>query len=230
MATAANYATLQQTPASAPRAVANPGNHPTLHNEGYPRLAFFLSQHTRYLHLRRFSALAIRLLLYRQHRLMGLEKDLLHLEDRDAQFDPDFLKNFARIDAEYNTPVIVREKTQGRLYEKLQNELKEYEEALLRFNRLAGKGYDAAELRDFQVFLDRNDLLGLDAAIWGSQNDPEGHASDIYQVVDRSSPSTISRFFRDKFVSWAPLALGAIDLVQKTPGHLWMPQFQRAPN
>jgi hypothetical protein len=117
---------LQQTPASAPRAVANPGNHPTLHNEGYPRLAFFLSQHTRYLHLRRFSALAIRLLLYRQHRLMGLEKDLLHLEDRDAQFDPDFLKNFARIDAEYNTPVIVREKTQGRLYEKLQNELKEY--------------------------------------------------------------------------------------------------------
>ncbi|RYN33363.1 hypothetical protein AA0117_g3239 [Alternaria alternata] len=57
---------------------------------------------------------------------MGLEKDLLHLEDRDAQFDPDFLKNFARIDAEYNTPVIVREKTQGRLYEKLQNELKEY--------------------------------------------------------------------------------------------------------
>jgi hypothetical protein len=126
MAASANYATLQQASSSAPRAPANPGNHPTLHREGYPRLAFFLSQNTRYLHLRRFSALAIRLLLYRQYKLTGLEKDLLHLEGRDAETDPNILKNFACIDTEYKRPDTIQETTQYRLYEKLKEELKEY--------------------------------------------------------------------------------------------------------
>lgn len=125
MAALGNYATRQHASLT-PQAPASLGDNRTLHREGYPGLAFFLSQNSKYLHLRRFSALAIRLLLYRQHRLTGLEKDLLHLENRDANLDPDFLRNFARIDAEYNKPDIIREKTQGRLYEKLQNELKEY--------------------------------------------------------------------------------------------------------
>ncbi|KAI4915778.1 hypothetical protein J4E90_004224 [Alternaria incomplexa] len=208
MAASASYATPQHTSSAQP-APANPGNHATLHKDGYPSLAFFFSRNSRYLHLRKFSALAIRVLLYRQYKLTRLEKDLLHLEQRDAEKNPNILKDFALIEAESRSSGVPPEATQCWLYEELQNELKEYEEALLRLNRLAGKGYDVADLRNLQVLFDQTRgppgaLLGLDGAVWGSTNDQEGHAFDIYQIIDQPSLSKIGRFFWDKFALWAP--------------------------
>ena len=125
MAASASYATPQHTSSAQP-APANPGNHATLHKDGYPSLAFFFSQNSRYLHLRKFSALAIRVLLYRQYKLTRLEKDLLHLEQRDAEKNPNILKDFALIESESRSSGVPPEATQCWLYEELQNELKEY--------------------------------------------------------------------------------------------------------
>lgn len=60
--------------------------------------------------------------------------------------------------------------------------------------------------------MNQNQLLGLDAEIWGSGSESEGHSLDIYQVIDRPTPSTIGKFLRDKFVLWAP----------RFPNWLWL--------
>jgi hypothetical protein len=98
------------------------GNHEHLHVRGYPKLAFFFSRCPRYLHLRRFSALAVRSLLYRQHELSMLEETLLRLEARDEKrlFSSDFGHLKSAQDGQ--------EDEQRRLYEVLKKELKEYGE------------------------------------------------------------------------------------------------------
>ncbi|KAF1840533.1 uncharacterized protein K460DRAFT_421472 [Cucurbitaria berberidis CBS 394.84] len=199
---ATNYPT-----SSVHQAPTNVGNHAELHVEGYPKLAFFFSQCARYLHLRRFSAIAVRLLLYRQHELIALEENLIELEARDFNSGDDRRRlssvNFAHLKAEPSTPSGLE---QRQLYETLKLEMKEYEEAIIRFNRLGSKGYDVAGLRTVQAFQDKRNmpLFGLDASVWGSLCDPESHAFDIIQVVEQSNPSAIGRFFRDKILLWAP--------------------------
>lgn len=105
----------------------NSTNDYRLHAAGYPRLAVFLSKCPRYLHLRRFSALAIRLLLYRQNFLIELENKLHELEVRDANStEPGrqrFCSDFARLRA---SPPTQHGSEQNELYETLKNEVKEY--------------------------------------------------------------------------------------------------------
>jgi hypothetical protein len=67
-------------PPSALNMPHDPAEHHELHMQGYPRLAYFFSQAPDYIHLRRFSGLSARLLLYRQHELVVLEKKLIHFE------------------------------------------------------------------------------------------------------------------------------------------------------
>jgi hypothetical protein len=121
-----NYPIFQQ-PSAQNQPPDNPGDDLHLHVNGYPRLAFFFAQSTRYLHLRRFSALAVRLLLYRQHELAVLEESLLDMEKRDAtSTDPNrqlFLGDFALLKAAPDTKDGTEQKE---LYEKLKSELKEY--------------------------------------------------------------------------------------------------------
>lgn len=123
-----SYPTLQHP--SANQHPVNLCNHPQLHVEGYPKLAYFFSRCTRYLHLRRFSAIAIRLLLYREHTLVELEQRLLGLEDRDIKNtdsnDPSrrlFCADFALLKAA--SPSNDRHE-QRDLYETLKLEMKEY--------------------------------------------------------------------------------------------------------
>jgi len=79
------------------------------------------------------------------------------------------------------------------------------EEALLRFERLAKKGYDITELEFLQGFMDEHiTLSGSDSTAWGSTDEPTDHAPDLIQVVDQRSPSTMGKFFRDKFLLWMP--------------------------
>jgi hypothetical protein len=129
MATPLTNYPMSQQPSSVHQAPNNLGNHSQQHIEGYPKLAFFFSQGTRYLHLRSFSALAIRLLLYRQHQLTVLEKNLLELEARDAgSSDPNrqfSLRNFACLYAGPFTSSGQGDQ-QHELYETLKCELKEY--------------------------------------------------------------------------------------------------------
>lgn len=70
-------------PPSASNMPHNPADHVDLYVPGYPRLAYFFSASPRYFHLRRFSALSARLLLYRQHELMVLERKLLEVENKN---------------------------------------------------------------------------------------------------------------------------------------------------
>jgi hypothetical protein len=63
-----------------PSVPLNPADQERMHVPGYPRLAFWFAKLPRYLQLRRFSGLSIRLLLHRQNELAVLEKRLLLLE------------------------------------------------------------------------------------------------------------------------------------------------------
>jgi hypothetical protein len=70
-------------PPSAFHTPENPPNYATRHVQGYPLLAYFFSMSPQYFHLRRFSALAVRILLYHQHELIVLEKKLLDLDEQN---------------------------------------------------------------------------------------------------------------------------------------------------
>lgn len=219
----ANHSTHQLPVAAEHLAPSNLGDDARSYTEGYPTLAHFFSQCSRYLHLRRFSALAVRLLLYRQHHLITLEKELLKSEARDANsVDLDrnnFCRDFARLqNARFqdarpdSTPPTQDVLEQWELYETLKKEMKEYEEALLRFDHLGNKGYDVTELRTIQWVLNRpvgfaHPLTGVDASAWGSVKAPQDHASDMIQVVGRSNPNAVGRFLRNKFLLWAPQLL-----------------------
>ena len=113
---------------SAQQAPSNPVNHQKVNFEGYPELATFFSQCSRYLYMRRFSALAIRLLLYRQHELIELERKLEELEHANAHdSDPNkqlFSGDFTRLKAEaYGAGEY---DTQKAVYETLKSEMREY--------------------------------------------------------------------------------------------------------
>jgi hypothetical protein len=127
MANPANYP-MRPQPSSAQQAPNNLLNHSTSNYKAYPELASFLSRCSRYLHLRRFSALAVRLLLYRQHELATLEKKLETLEHADAQDnDPEkrlFSKDFAHLKAQVHSTGAYD--TQKKVYEALKSEMKEY--------------------------------------------------------------------------------------------------------
>src|SRR4051812_24529002 len=79
---------LQQQPPSVETTSGNPRDHSHEYVKGYPRLAYFFSECPRYFHLRSFSALSVRALLYRQSELVDLEKQLTALENADSR-DPD---------------------------------------------------------------------------------------------------------------------------------------------
>ena len=85
------------------------GDDAGLHVDGYPKLSFFFSQCPEFLHLRRFSALAVRALLYRQHQLAILEKELLAAEKRDAGSSDEnrklFSHDFQRLKTVTNGPL-----------------------------------------------------------------------------------------------------------------------------
>jgi hypothetical protein len=113
-------------PSSAQQA-PSPADFSTLPAKGYPELASFFSQCSRYLHVRSFSGLAVRLLLYRQHELVDLELKLASLENEDAQdSDPNkrlFSRNFAQLKAQGDDTGSL---TQRSVYETLKSEMKEY--------------------------------------------------------------------------------------------------------
>lgn len=230
MATPLSSYPSQQSPAH-----PNLGNDAQVHRDGYPKIAFFFSQCPRYLHLRRFSALAVRLLLYRQHELCVLEKNLLELEDRDAK-SSDTTKRLFRQDFHYLREPNGGNEEQQRVYETLKRELKEYgksqqasppsarrkmgllfliEEAVLRFGQLGTSSYDTAQLRPIQWFLaqDTAGLSGLDSCIWGSLKKPHDHASDIIQVVRQPHASVMAKVFRNKILLWAPYIPSSLWLV-----------------
>lgn len=125
--------TIGTNPGSSPNDVQrNLGNIEDNHVEGYPRLAYFFAECPRYLHLRRFSALAVRMLLYRQHELTVIEAKLLRMEQEDAH-RTEHLKD--RPSRDYTIlkkteiskePVKGETKEQKGLYEQLKIELKEY--------------------------------------------------------------------------------------------------------
>jgi hypothetical protein len=112
---------LQQQPA-VPKFSDNPADNPDFYVQGYPKLSYFFSQCPRYLHLRRFSALSVRIQLYRQHQLVLLEKRLMELEAEEGNF---YCTDYAYI----KTRPLEGHRTdskQRNLYEMIKMELKEY--------------------------------------------------------------------------------------------------------
>ncbi|KAF2187639.1 hypothetical protein K469DRAFT_103295 [Zopfia rhizophila CBS 207.26] len=156
--------------------------------QAYPRLADFFAECPRYLHLRRFSALSVRVLLYRQHELAGLEKELSGLELDAPAKDLGSLK--------------VESGKQRHLYEKIIPELKEYEEALIRFDKLGTKGWDFSQLKTIQRFLAQPEgcgqsLVGTGAHIWGTLCNTRPFERDIIQVVRQTVPSPIVKWLME---------------------------------
>jgi hypothetical protein len=93
-------------------------DNPDYYAQGYPKLSYFFSQCPRYLHLRRFSALSVRVQLYRQHELVLLEKKLLELEEAEDKL---WCTDYAHIKTGHGSHSV-----QQKLYATIKTELKEY--------------------------------------------------------------------------------------------------------
>ncbi|KAF2785824.1 hypothetical protein K505DRAFT_380661 [Melanomma pulvis-pyrius CBS 109.77] len=203
MANLAINPSFQQPRSIPPISADDPGSYV----QGYPKLAYFFSQCPRYLHLRSFSALSVRVQLYRQHDLILLEQRLLELERGTSSGGRSHdCKDYASL--KYGSDTNERCEHQ-KLYETIKIELKEYEDSLIRTNLLASRGWDNAGLRNVQRYLTQKEgcglsLTGADASLWGSAANPSGHASDLIQVVQQVEPSVTGRFLNDKFVLWVP--------------------------
>jgi hypothetical protein len=97
-------------------------DNPDFYVQGYPKLSYFFSQCPRYFHLRRFSALSIRVQLYRQHELVLLERSLMELEGKEDKLyctDYEHMKTGSKKEH-------VKDSEQRNLYEIIKTELKEY--------------------------------------------------------------------------------------------------------
>src|SRR4051794_14363572 len=88
----------QQQPLSVSNDPMIPADNPDRYVQGYPRLAYFFSQCPRYLHLRRFAALSIRVQLFRQHELAMMEMELLKLEEEDSRADRAYLCDYMHLE------------------------------------------------------------------------------------------------------------------------------------
>ena len=122
MANPVNPPLQEQQQPSAPNFPDNFADNSDFYVQGYPKLAYFFSQCPRYLHLRRFSALSVRVQLYRQHELVLLEKSLMELEGNDDKF-------YGTDYAHMKTRPLKGQKSpseQRNIYEIIKIELKEY--------------------------------------------------------------------------------------------------------
>lgn len=100
----------------------NSPNNPDFYVKGYPKLSYFFAQCPRYLHLRRFSALSVRVQLYRQHELALLERSLMELEGKE---DGAYCTDYAHLKAD-SSQGHGSHSEQRNLYEIIKSELKEY--------------------------------------------------------------------------------------------------------
>lgn len=89
------------------------------HPMGYPRLAAFVNSDENFLLCRRYGLLHARVMLYRQDELRYLEKELLELDQEDAEVDPRSLKNRQRDDARDG-------QRRRNLIQRIDDKLKEY--------------------------------------------------------------------------------------------------------
>jgi len=112
----------QQQPPSGLNFPDNFADDPDFYAQGYPKLSYFFSQCPRYLHLRRFSALSIRVQLYQQHELVMLEKRLMELEEKEKHI---YCRDYEYIKTASNKGH-VGDSEQRNLYDTIKTELKEY--------------------------------------------------------------------------------------------------------
>ncbi|KAF2118192.1 hypothetical protein BDV96DRAFT_379808 [Lophiotrema nucula] len=207
----ANPSSSPRQPPGVSAASGNPRDRSDEYVKGYPRLAYFFAECPRYFHLRSFSALSVRALLYRQHQLAYLEEQLIALENEDSR-DPDpyramYNRDFGKLvepPPGHEQQVVAR----CELYEKLIKRTKEYEKALLRFEQLGSKGRNSAALENVQRWLMDPEgcdiaLTGLDGGIWGTVDDPAGHAPDLIAVVQQPESSIIEGFLGHRFLTWS---------------------------
>lgn len=83
---------------------------------------------------------------------------------------------------------------------------------------LSSRGWDDVALRNIQRFIAQREgcglaLNGIDAKVWGSLEVPEGHASDVFQVVQQVEPSIIGKFLNSTCVKWTPRLPGWLRLL-----------------
>ncbi|KAF2281198.1 uncharacterized protein EI97DRAFT_454409 [Westerdykella ornata] len=207
----------------------NPADEPEFYEKGYPSLAYFFSNNPRYLHLRRFSGLSIRLLLYRQCELVHLEKQLLGMDKSNIS---SIEGRRSRYHIDYAATLTDPHGSKFRnLVTDIRNRLKEYEEDLIRFEKLGLKGFDMAKVKVVQDWLDHPELGALildgqDRDIWGTGAKPDGHALDIIQVVKESESSPASKYLQDGLSRWSSwtgkwLTLFSTWQMKKPDKHNW---------
>ncbi|MCJ1365072.1 hypothetical protein MMC16_004192 [Acarospora aff. strigata] len=95
------------------------------HPKGYPQLAAFVNSDPNFLMCRRFGFLHSRVLLYRQDELVQLEKELVDLDDEDAELNPKALISREIDDRRQDAP-------RKALIHDIDEKLKQYDELVLR--------------------------------------------------------------------------------------------------
>ncbi|KAI4208625.1 MAG: hypothetical protein LQ348_000102 [Seirophora lacunosa] len=90
------------------------------HPRGYPKLAAFMNSSDNFLMCRRFAFLHSRVLLHRQDELAEMEKQLLAMDDEDAENDKLALQSRRRDDQRPDQP------SRKSLMERIDNKLKDY--------------------------------------------------------------------------------------------------------
>lgn len=184
-----------------------PADYRQRHTPGYPALSYFLGMAPQSTHLRRFSAISMRNLLYLQHELQALEIRLLEAECRDSRSgqgdESSYAKDFSylKLSAETSGP-----HKQYDIFIETKEKIKEYEDALLRNRALAACGRDVYQIKQIQSFLARPDgcdlaLSGVDSHIWGSIEDPDGYISDLIAIFPARREGPFARYFIERIVT-----------------------------
>ena len=94
------------------------------HPKGYPQFAAYINSDDNFLIARKYGFLRSRVLLYRQDELAVLERDLINLDEDDAENEDQKIRLSSRkTDEEQDTDPVNSRKV---LIQKIDNKLKEY--------------------------------------------------------------------------------------------------------
>ncbi|KAK9420999.1 hypothetical protein SUNI508_06144 [Seiridium unicorne] len=170
-----------------------------LNREGYARVAHLMASQDEFAIVRRFKALNMQDLLYRQAEITHLESELTELAHRDSRhFDREY---FAKDWYSLSQGSSGEDREQWQKFEELREKLNAYNDALLKQSQLAQlprpRAYDLDFLRSWfeRPGMGAFPLLGADRKSWNVQ-----HGEDLIGIKARIAPDPLSTWFVEKFV------------------------------
>ncbi|KAF2099615.1 hypothetical protein NA57DRAFT_75116 [Rhizodiscina lignyota] len=187
---------------------------------GYPEFAEKMSAIPERTHFRGFRSVSTRLLLYRQARVLKLERELKEIERSDFKSDEGHRSEFSTNSGWLERSAGGRCGQQFNKIKELEEELSNYQRAVLQYHAILQlpdiNRIDLSQIQDFlrakQNVPTAKFIHGPDSRIWGMNDDRDGFAPDLVTLR--------ARYYEDRFSRWIA------DVVVKH----FMGWFDRAPH